>query len=408
MKIIMNEELGMKKVFVAFFKSMLFCYAFPLITFSQDTTHLTPIVHEQELLHYSPYDLQTKDIIAISPQRQIITREGNKFFLQNADVLTDKTQLISAITSPRFSSNGNYIAYSAFQNGMMVGMFAREEGYFFYVFDTRFRKTVNIPNYDSAIVRGDVSTRSEFILYQTNHHGELPKVFLAEPNGEHPRYITDGLLGDWSPNGSWFTVLKPKFYGDWESQNRKEQDSVVQQFLNKRKPNSFDLTWRVWVYNSLGDPYYELSKYDSPRFISWSPNSDKLILRSYNDDDFHILNIKDATLSGVKEIGKFGYESNKNEETHDPRWSLDGKNILYVKSYWNEDDSHCLKNETWVCNAEGSKSFKLSETDERTTEYPLWSKDGTILLIRERLNLSDQVELYVVEQTITNLDELLK
>jgi len=376
-------------------------------TDAQDSLLKSPIIFERELLRYSAFDLRTKNIFAISPQLEMIVCEyiNNEiiFFISSIKSQFDKTQVLRVHQRQkpqvRFNADGNFIEYTYEEKGK------RRAG----IFDVRFRKNIIVDALQNDIVQHSVSPRSNYILYQTENNDSFPNIWMAEANGRNGRNICDGLLGSWSYNGNWFTVLKPKFYGDWERQSSQKRRNIMNDFLQRMKPNEFSLTWTIWVYNSLGDEVLELKDFDSPLLVLWSPISDRIIVRSYNAYEYQLLEFKETSLGiSISTVGRFGFESKREEETHHPVWSFDGKKIVYIKSYWNDNDTQCLKSETWICNADGTLQWKISETDERTTDYPLWSKDGTILILRERLNLSNELELYVVEQTIQNLHELFK
>ncbi|MBS4028997.1 MAG: PD40 domain-containing protein [Ignavibacteriales bacterium] len=345
---------------------------------------------------------------------------GNKisyYFTSIEKFTTDKFTIVRGGKnfSPQFqfTSDPNLITYSYSQKDTAQHI----------IYDIRFRSRVNIKNSVGIINAYYVSPKSGNVLYEANEEltpvvkrrKEIaglkvipPSIYITDAEGDHSRFITDGFAGDWSPDGKWFLVKKPKLYSDFERQRTEVVKRSKRYFPDEKEKTLFDVTQTLWVYSAIGDPLIEFVNYDMPEYIRWSPQSDKLILRCKEDYGFSVIEINETSAGiTVKEITHFD-NGNPDIDMNDPLISPDGKSILFIRSSWNRGWKQYDKEELCIADIIGENIFSLTSQNERVREYPLWSDDGTILLIRDDATFNNEREVSVVELIIQNIEELFK
>ena len=57
------------------FTIMMFLCSYQSALLAQDKTPPQPIIRERELLHYTTFDLKEKEVVALSPKSQMITKQ---------------------------------------------------------------------------------------------------------------------------------------------------------------------------------------------------------------------------------------------------------------------------------------------------------------------------------------------
>ncbi len=389
---------------------MMFLCSYQSALLAQDKTPPQPIIRERELLHYTTFDLKEKEVVALSPKSQMITKQLSDvldndrkkeriYYLSDIEQQYNKNRIADIathiISSVRFVQNGNFISYR----------FARDVDTSLGFYDIQFKNNIELRNNNNRIVNASYSLKRSNILYSTKE--EKPTVLFANSEGNYTRYITDGIAGEWSPDGKWFYVLKPKLFSEFERQRTQER-KIDNRFPNVATfPNPFDTVSTIWIFSALGDQLFELVNYDSPALVKWSPTSDKLLIQSRNDYGFSIAELKEK-IDGysAQELAHFGDSSTVDIDYFEPSFSFDGKKILFIKSYRNFSDKRIYKEEIWIANIDGKQLYKLTEADKYRRENPIWTENGTILMTREQWNLSDERELRIIELTIENIEEL--
>lgn len=73
----------------------------------------------------------------------------------------------------------------------------------------------------------------------------------------------------------------------------------------------------------------------------------------------------------------------------DPRWTPDGKKIVYVS--WEDEYP-----EIHIMNSDGSNKIKLTDTDKRD-EYPIVTKNGRHILFSSKRNMDMKTEIYIMD-----------
>ncbi len=349
-------------------------------------------ISKKILFQLTETELQYKSIIQISPKREMIIKEiqgdENNFFLSSIDKPSEKILLFTAYNDqkPRvnFSQEGEFIYYTLIENDRYIlGIYEIATGKRFFIRD----ETNNVASSWSA-----VSPASGKIIYQVREEGALPKVFMAQPDGSEPRFITEGMGERWAPNGKWFAVLRPENIDDFKTIYKTNKKGGTSKGLRAENAK-----WFYWIYSSTGDPLVSLNEFDQPNFFLWSPSSDHFIIRSRTDHGFWVSSVKEinGNLQSQK-LTHFELDEDRRIGPRKPFWSPDGKMIVYVKSFLDESWQSYIKNEIWVSTIDGKKQLKIHEMGG----LPVWTKDGKIL-IKEGKNYSKGVS--ILEISINDL-----
>ena len=353
-------------------------------------------ISKKILFQLTETELQHKNIIQISPKREMIIKEiqgdQNNFFLSSIDNPSEKILLFTAYhdQKPRvmFSQEGKFIYYTLIENGKKIlGTYERATGKRIIISD----ETNNVVSSWSAI-----SPTSRKIIYQVREEGALTKVFLAQPDGSEPSFITEGMGERWAPNGKWFTVLRPENIDDFKTIYKTNKKGETWKGLKTENAK-----WFYWIYSSTGDPLVSLNEFDQPNFFLWSPSSDHFIIRSMTDHGFWVVSIKE--INGNLQLKKYTHfvsEEIGKIELRNPSWSPDGENLTYIKSFLDESGHAYIKNEIWISTIDGKKTLKIKESEGSIEEIPIWSADSKIL-IKEGKNYSKGVS--ILEISINDL-----
>lgn len=349
-------------------------------------------ISKKILFQLTETELQYKSIIQISPKREMIIKEiqgdKNNFFLSSIDKPSEKILLFTAYNDQKpsvsFSPDGEFIYYKIIENGKKIlGTYERATGKRLFIRD----ETNNVVSSWSAI-----SPTSRKIIYQVREEGALTKVFLAQPDGSEPRFITEGMGERWAPNGKWFAVKKPENIYDFKTYYKTNKKGETSKGLRAENAK-----WFYWIYSSTGDPLVSLNEFDQPNFFLWSPSSDHFIIRSRTDHGFWVVSIKEinGNLQSQK-LTHFELDEDRRIGPRKPFWSPDGKMIVYVKSFLDESWQSYIKNEIWISTIDGEKELKIHEMGG----LPVWANDGKIL-IKEGKNYSKVVS--ILEISINDL-----
>ncbi len=349
-------------------------------------------ISKKILFQLTESELQYKSIIQISPKREMIIKEiqgdQNNFFLSSIDKPSEKILLFTAYNDqkPRvnFSQEGEFIYYTLIENGKKIlGTYERATGKRLFIRD----ETNNVVSSWSA-----VSPASGKIIYQVREERAFPKVFMAQPDGSEPRFITEGMGESWAPNGKWFAVKCPENISDFRILQNQNLNGKTKKILR-----TDNIKWVYRIFSENGNPLIELKEYSRPNYFFWAPNSDHFIIQDMKDHGFWVSSVKEinGNLQSQKLI-HFELDKVRMIEPHKPFWSPDGKMIVYVKSFMDEVGNSYIKNEIWVSTIDGEKEIRIREMGG----LPVWTNDGKIL-IKEGKNYSKGVS--ILEISINDL-----
>jgi TolB protein len=195
----------------------------------------------------------------------------------------------------------------------------------------------------------------------TSQSGNTYKIFLMDQYGGQVRRLTDtGDLVDeylpaWSADGQQLLFVLNENYGAMEA---------FDLYIMRRDGTRLA---------RLGDASYG---YFSPTF---SPDGSRIAYHSMERPDAHNIFVMNTDGSSPTQLTDGGYEIR-------PRWSPDGRKILYQSLRLNGY-------ELWVMNADGSGKKRLTDNHVDDT-FPTWSADGRQIIFTSTRN--GRTQLYVM------------
>ena len=333
-------------------------------------------ISKKVLFEMTESEAKDKKIIQISPKREMIIKEiqgdKNNFLLSSIDNPSEKILLFTAYNDqkPRvmFSQEGKFIYYALIENDRYIlGIYEIATDKRFFIRD----ETNNVVSSWSA-----VSSTSGKIIYQVREEGALTKVFLAQPDGSEPRFITEGIGERWAPNGKWFAVKCPENISDFKILQK-------QNFNGKTKRNlkADNIKWVYRIFSENGNPFISLGEYSPTSVFLWSPNSKYVLLKKLYEAKFSILELAESP-EELRIVRNYSISFPKKEKIGlgIPTWSPDSKNLAYTISYLDKTGHYYTKNEIWVSTIDGMKTLKIQESEGSIEEIPIWLTDGKILI----------------------------
>lgn len=190
-------------------------------------------------------------------------------------------------------------------------------------------------------------------------------IWFVDADGTNYRYFSEGFQVDWSPDGErlviatlgWNIYLIDKdgsnfewLVYDGESNSPAwSPDGKWIAFVRPFAPGG--LFWlNIETNESGGVPHVGGG--------DWAPDSRHIVYVCYEDQGrkpiIRIVNIEDSTSQTVREF-------DSGDISGDPRWSPDGKKILFMMGL-----------DTWVIDSNGTNLKRLA----KEAFYPNWSHDG--------------------------------
>ncbi|MEO8294781.1 MAG: CehA/McbA family metallohydrolase [Gemmatimonadota bacterium] len=219
-------------------------------------------------------------------------------------------------------------------------------------------RTVQVTDGEAYDYQPDWSPDGRYVVYVSYLHDALELWLLEVATGKTSAIRADGSVNlepRWSPDGKRLAFVSTSYEGRWHI------------FTADFRDGAFANVSRLTEDRDSQLPRYYYSRYDHYLSPTWSPDGRELILISNRN---HIW--------GSGSFWRMAADSGGTpREIHDeettwrarPDWSRDGRRVVY-SSYQGRQ-----RNQLWVMTADGENPFQLTYGDFDATD-PRWSPDG--------------------------------
>lgn len=202
------------------------------------------------------------------------------------------------------------------------------------------------------------SPDNQSILFQSDFHPPISRVFMIDPDGSNLRTILDD-----PESRSWLPHISP--------------DGKKVAFCSDRTGE-----FNIYVMNLDGTDLTRLTDFDSCN-PQWSPDGSQIAFHSDVTGDFDIYKM-DADGSNLVNL------TNNPATDMGPNWSPDGKRISFISSR----NSVGENTDIFIMNSDGSGVVDLTNNPS-TNSGGSWSPDGRYLVFES--NRTGGYQLYFIE-----------
>lgn len=299
---------------------------------------------------------------------------------------TDLSKL-HGVANATFSPDGKHLAYTV-QNNDRPGRPWRQV----WIMDVASGKSFHLGAPDEASTGPKWSPDGNWIAYH-GKQGDKSGLLVAHPDGTGVRFLaetqgTNAPLPNQGANVSWSPDSKQIAYVSStpgpETQEASGDPIVIRRYLYKPDADEgmtrFNDNRRthVFIFDLASGQSRQLTKDNTyEHSVDWSPKGDEILFVSegepdadmFYDDDLFTVRVSDAVVRSL--TASEGSE-------FDSHWSPDGTKIAFLATKrgltdreTNMEDSH-----VWVMNADGSNRREIGAVIDNRQRSPQWSSDS--------------------------------
>jgi hypothetical protein len=222
------------------------------------------------------------------------------------------------------------------------------------------------------------SPGGDFIAYTDGDHGPS-QIWLIEPDGSNPRYLVNGSLPDWSPDGTrialmrGFNIYVLTLADSSLQQLTDDGGSAFPDWSPSGNGIAYDTTRGrigIWIMDPDGSGKRWVCEGWTP---DWSPDGSKLAFvgpgvgEAVND-----IWIVDVEGTNARSLTRGAWHSNV-----EPSWSPDGKSVAWTAHSFTSGGPAI-----WVIRSDGTGACRMISA---ATSEANWSPDGTAIVHTRRL-----------------------
>jgi dipeptidyl aminopeptidase/acylaminoacyl peptidase len=281
---------------------------------------------------------------------------------------------IDLIGGARISPNGKWVAYSVTHSDLKKDAFVTH----LWIADSAGGRKYQLTRGDKSAGAAVWSPDSTWLAFTSSRAGDKSQIFAIPPDGGEAVQLTKVETGigsfQWSPDGKSiaFTAAPPK------KDLTKDRKEHLGEFEVVRKEYDFQQLWTIDVAEALKEPQAGKQRtkgkdYSVGRF-SWSPDGARIAFDATRNPDLiqlgtadvYVLNLADDAVKKI--VSQPGPDSN-------PRWSPDGKQIVFESVMGNPAFFHCNRRLA-VVPADGGTPRPLTDEFDEHAFLIDWKPDG--------------------------------
>jgi dipeptidyl aminopeptidase/acylaminoacyl peptidase len=281
---------------------------------------------------------------------------------------------IASVGSVRISPNGKWVAYSVTHSDFKKDAFISH----IWLADLTSARKYQLTQGDKSVGDATWSPDSTWLAFTSDRTGDKSQIFAIRPDGGEAVQLTKvetGIKGfQWSPDSKSVAFIAAPSRKE-TTKNRKEH---LGDFEVVRSEYDYQHLWTFDVTEALREPQTGKQRTSGKDFsigsFSWSPDGSKIAFdATRNPDliqlgttDIYVLNLASDAVKKI--VSQPGPDSN-------PRWSPDGKQIVFESAMGNPGFFHSNRRLAVVPAASGTPRSVTQEFDEHAFLID-WKSDG--------------------------------
>ena len=256
--------------------------------------------------------------------------------------------------------------------GKIVFTSYTDGSYEIYLMNAGSNDLKNLTNNPANDLQPSWSPDGKYIVYSSDRDGHL-EIYVMRADGSEQTRLTFSTTGSGNADPAW-------------SPDRKY---II--FISNQATTSAE----IFIMNSDGSEQRRLSdNNDEERWLSWSPESDAIVISANVRASSGIYIPEMIYLMGLD--GKIRKQLTDIPYTTHPTWSPNGELIAFTSNL-----------DIYLMNSDGSNIINLTKSSSETglsNVDPAWSPDGRFIIFSS--NRSGNYDLYKMEADGTNLTKL--
>ena len=255
------------------------------------------------------------------------------------------------------------------------------------IFDTNNEESFVISSDRGNVAMASIYDKNKFI-YEVQPGNERPKYFINSEES-NSKFIAEGTAGKWAPNGDIFILHR----------NKSSDLTILEQINYKRISRKKILTLRKEdllkekveyvnsIFNQKGELLLDLDEMDVINWFEWSADSKKILMESSSYKGFYIITFGNSGSNIKVENTQYfsGFEDN-NEGRHYcayPRWSPDGKKILFTKI--TEPDDYISLYNLWILDISSFEYYPIDNKEYEERIESKWIDNNNLFFIKKNI-----------------------
>ena len=252
----------------------------------------------------------------------------------------------------------------------------------------------------------DLDPTGKWLVYASTQHRSTSDLYIKGVESTAVRQLTDDPANDatpvFSPDSKWIAYASDRA-GNWDLYLISSDGGPSRQLTSSSDDEiypSFSRDGRQLVYchRASRTGQWEMAVIDldgpaTPKFIGhglfpwFSPTEDRIVYQRGREQGSRYFGIWTIELVNGEGIRPTQIAASANAAVITPRWSPDGKKIVFCTILNPESDLHKegrpLQSDVWVINADGSGRANLTRSRFANLQ-PVWSPDGMVYFVSNR------------------------